>query len=212
LLPPPVIEDSDKFNGELLACCTEDLQRGQTAKKEQICDLSAKEQEALIPLPNEHFRVFTLEKVKTDKYSFIQFGKNRYSAWPQYAECETRLETGTSELRILNKKYGQTAVHTKEYGGEIQPAIDFEHYIGALGRKPRAFLNSPYFPALPIPVQDFLKKCSVPELKKMLPSLVPIIRGGKIGGASAVLELAEIKNAGDFCVAGPRTDGRHQTA
>jgi len=152
-------------------------------------------------LPRERFRVFTLEKVKTDKYSFIHFDKNQYSTSPEYAECEMWLEIGVSQLRVLNGKYEQIAVHTRKYGYQIEPAIDFENYIGALSRKPRAFLNSPYFLTLPETVQTHLKNCGYAELKKMLLTLVPIIREGKIGDAAVVLELSAIRNTDDFTTA-----------
>ena len=201
LLPPPKIEDLESFNRDLLEQCMADLQREHYVKKEQISDLFKAEQEALIPLPRERFRVFTLEKVKTDKYSFIRFDNNPYSTSPEYAECEMWLEIGTSELRILNEKYERIAVHERKYGRQTEPVIDFENYLGALSRKPRAFLNSPYFLTLPGPVQEHLKNCGYADLKAMLLTLVPIIREGKIGDASAVLELATIRCADDFTAA-----------
>jgi hypothetical protein len=163
--------------------------------------LFASEQEALIPLPRERFRVFTLETVKTDKYSFIHFDNNRYSTDPQHVECEMWLEIGTSELRVLNSKYEQVAVHKRKYAREVEPVIDFENYVETLSRKPRAFLSSPYFITLPQSVQDHLKNCHYSELKKMLVTLVPIIRDGKIGDAAAVFELSAIRTTDDFSAA-----------
>jgi len=201
LLPPPLIEDLDGFNKNLLEQCMADLQREHYVKKEQILDLFRAEQEALIPLPRERFRVFVLEKVKTDKYSFINYDKRPYSTAPEYAECEMWLEIGVSELRVLNEKYEQIVVHERKYGQTLEPTIDFENYIGALSRKPRAFLNSPYFLTLPEPVQSYLKNCKYADLKQMLLTLVPIIREGKIGDAAVVLELSTIRNADDFATA-----------
>jgi hypothetical protein len=111
------------------------------------------------------------------------------------------LEVGTTELRILNEKYEQVAVHKRKYGHNIEPSINFENYVGALSRKLRAFLSSPYFPTLPQVVQEHLKSCQYAELRKMLITLVPIIREGKIGDAASVLELSEIRNADDFAAA-----------
>ena len=201
LLPPPVIEDVEAFNRNLLERCKSDLQREHYVKKDQIADLFAGEQEALIPLPRERFRVFTLEKVKTDRYSFIRFDNNRYSTAPEYFECEMWLEAGTSELRVLNEKYEQVAVHKRKYSADYEPTIDFENYIGALSRKPRAFLDSPYFLTLPGAIQNHLKNCQYADLKKMLLTLVPIIREGKIGDAAAVLELSKIRTSDDFTAA-----------
>lgn len=201
LLPPPVIDNLEEFNAQLLERCMEDLNREHYVKKEPMSDLFAHEQEALIPLPRERFRVFTFEKVKTDKYSFIHFDNNRYSTSPEYAECEMWLEVGNSEIRVLNKNYEQVAIHKRKYKHEMEPVINFENYIGTLSRKPRAFLNSPYFLTMPAPVKDYLKNCPYGELKKMLLILVPIIRDGRIGDVAAVLELSTIRNADDFATA-----------
>jgi len=201
LLPPPRIEDLDEFNQSLLEQCIEDMQREHYVKKEQIAELFQAEQGALIPLPRERFRVFMLEKVKTDKYSFIHFDKNQYSTSPEYAECEVWLEIGNTELRVLNEKYEQVVTHERKYGHRVEPTIDFENYIGALSRKPRAFLNSPYFLTLPEPIQTHLKNCTYADLKEMLLTLVPIIREGKIVDAAVVLELSTIRNADDFVTA-----------
>jgi len=196
-----VIEDLDEFNRDLLERCMKDMERIHYMKKDFIIDLFDAEREAMIPLPRERFRVFTLEKVTTDGYSFIRYDNNRYSTSPEYRECEMRLEAGTSELRVLNERYEQVAVHVRKYDYQIEPVINFENYISALSRKPRAFLNSPYFPALPESVQAHLKSCQYAELKKMLLTLVPIIREGKIGDASAVLELQTIRTTDDFTAA-----------
>ena len=105
------------------------------------------------------------------------------------------------QLRVLNRKYEQIAIHRRRYEHETEPIINFENYIGTLSRRPRAFLTSPYFATLPEIVQNHLKNCAYAELKKMLLTLVPIIRDGKIGDAAAVLELSAIRNADDFAVA-----------
>jgi hypothetical protein len=178
-----------------------DMDREHYVKKERIIDLFNAEREAMIPLPRERFRVFTLEKVSTDSYSFIRYDNHRYSTSPEYPDCELWLEIGTSELRVLNEKYEQVAVHKRKYGQGLEPVIDFENYISALSRKPRTFLSSPYFPTLPESVQDHLKSCQYAELKKMLVTLVPIIREGKISDAAAVLELSKIRTTDDFAAA-----------
>jgi len=201
LLPPPVISDLEAFNKELLEKCMTDLDREHYVKKQPIRELFTLEQEGLLPLPGEPFRVFILETVKTDKYSFIRFENNRYSTAPQYIECEMWLEIGTQTLRVLNGKYEQVAIHNRKYAREVEPTIDFENYVETLSRKPRAFLNSPYFATLPQSVQSHLKGCSYAELKKMLVTLVPIIREDRIGDAAAVLELSTLRTTDDFIAA-----------
>jgi transposase len=201
LLPPPMIRDLKAFNLNLLEQCTQDLQREHYVKKELISDLFAAEQEALIPLPRERFKVFFLEKVRADKYSFVRYDNNRYSTSPEYAGRELWLEVGTNELRVLNEKYEEVVVHKRQYKREYEPTIDFDNYIGALSRKPRAFLKSPYFLTLPAAVQAHLTRCAYADLKKMLLTLVPIIRADRIGDAAAVLELSVIRSTDDFTTA-----------
>lgn len=201
LLPPPKIEDLESFNQSLLDQCFVDMNREHYVKKDMICDLFDAEREALIPLPREQFRVFKLEKVKTDKYSFVHFDKNRYSTSPQYVGCEVWLEIGTRELRVLNEKFEVVASHARKYGHNFEPVIDFENYIGSLCRKPRAFLSSPFFVTLPEIVQKHLHSCQYAELKNMLLVLAPIIRDGKINDAAAVLEVSGIRNSDDFAAA-----------
>jgi transposase len=201
LLPPPEIKDLEAFNRELLDKCMADLDREHYVKKQPLSELFTAEQKGLLPLPRERFRVFTLELVGTDKYSFIHFDNNRYSTAPEYAECDMWLEIGTSELRVLNSKYEQVAVHKRKHKREVEPVIDFENYVESLSRKPRAFLSSPYFITLPKVVQEHLKSCQYADLKKMLVTLVPIIREDKIGDAAAVLELSAIRTTDDFAAA-----------
>jgi transposase len=201
LLPPPMIGDLEGYNRELLERCTADLEREHYVKKEEISMLFMAEKDALIALPRERFRVFTLEKAKTDDYSFIRFDNRRYSTSPEYAKCEMWLEIGAFEIRVLNSKYELVVTHERKFGRDFEPTIDFENYIGALSRKPRAFLNSPYFLTLPEPLQRHLKACQYADLKKMLLTLVPIIREGRINDAAAVLELSAIRTADDFIIA-----------
>ena len=201
LLPPPRVEDIDAFNQALLNQCFSDLNREHYVKKELMRDLFNAERDILIPLPRERFRVFTLEKVKTDKYSFIRFDKNRYSTSPKYASREVWLEIGTRELRVLDENYEVISTHTRKYGHNFEPTIDFENYIGALCRKPRAFLSSPFFPTLPEVVQKYLSSCQYAELKSMLLTLAPIIRDGKIAEAATVLQSSNIRNSDDFMLA-----------
>ena len=136
------------------------------------------------------------------KYSFINFECNRYSTSADYPKCEMWLEIGTNELRILNEKYEVVTTHRRRHSKELEPIIDFENYIEALTKKPRSFLNSPYFLTLPDKIQNFLKSCKFEDLKKMLLLLVPIIKGGKIDAAEAVFDLVKtIRTVDDFDVA-----------
>ena len=201
LLPPPKIEDIDSFNKALLNLCLADLEREHYVKKEMISDLFKAERDALIPLPRERFRVFTLEKIKTDKYSFVLYDKQRYSTAPEYADREVWVEAGTRELRVLNEKYELIDTHERKYKHTFEPTINFDNYIGALCRKPRAFLKSPFFPTLPEIVQKYLNACHYSELKSMLLTLAPIIKDGRINDAAAVLQLSNIRNSDDFAAA-----------
>jgi transposase len=204
LLPPPKIEnqaDMDKLNRQLMEECKKDMEREHYIKQEKISELFKEEQKSLIPMPREPFRVFKLEKAQTDGYSFIRYDNNRYSTSPEYPNSEVWLEISTTEIRVLNESYRQIAAHKRKHTKEMMPQIDFENYVSTLARKPRAFLSSPYFTTLPKSIQEHLKSSKYKELKKMLLTLVPIIREGRIGDASAVIELTEIRNTDDFITA-----------
>jgi len=201
LLPPPKIEDLEAFNQELLFKCTQDLEREHYRKGRLISEMFAQEQKALTPLPMEKFRVFTLEKAKTDKYSLIPYDNNLYSTAPEYAESELWLEVGANEIRILNQRYEHVATHARKYGRQSEPEMKFGPYISTLVRKPRAFLKSPYFKTMPETVQKHLLSLAYQDLRKTLLMLQPIIQEGKLGDAAAVLELSEIRNPDDFATA-----------
>ncbi|GHT57421.1 integrase [Bacteroidia bacterium] len=218
LLPPPAITDLEAFNRQLLDKCSGDLERAHYEKGELISELFKEDKAAMLPIPAERYRIFTLEKVKTDRYSFIRFENNRYSTAPEYMEREMWLEAGTTELRILNEKYEVVATHRRLTERVSEPMIDFGGYIEALGHKPRAFMRSPYFLQLPEAVQGFLTACDHAKLKRMLKVLIPIIKDGKIDDAAAVLELTEIHDSEDFMTAyralseDPRTPPKVTTA
>ena len=201
MLPPPKIEDLATFNQELLEKCSRDLEREHYRKGGLISEMFAEEQKALTPLPPEKFRVFTLEKAQTDKYSLIPYDNNFYSTAPEYAECELWLEIGANEIRILNERYEWVATHTRKYGRQSEPEFKFEPYIPTLIRKPRAFLKSPYFKTLPETVQKHLQSLGYQDLRKTLLMLQPILQDGKAGDAAAVLELSEIRTPDDFATA-----------
>ena len=204
LLPPPKIttlEELNAFNRQLLENCLQDMEREHYAKKDLISELFETDKTALLPLPVERYRIFTLEKVKTDRYSFVRFENNRYSTAPEYAECQMWLEVGATELRVLNEKYEQVAAHERMTERATEPIINYENYFSALSHKPRAFMNSPYFLQLPEIIQSFLTASDYANQKRMIRALAPIIEDGKIDDAAAVLELAEIHDAEEFMTA-----------
>jgi len=201
LLPPQKIENLETFNKELLKKCDKDHEREHYRKCGLINEMFAEEQKALIPMPHEPFRVFTLEKAKTDKYSLIPYDNNLYSTAPEYAECEMWLEIGASEIRILNEKYEWVSTHTRKHNRQSEPEFKFEPYIPALIRKPRAFLKSPFFKTMPEIIQKHLQNLAYQDLRKTLLILEPIIQNDKLGDAAAVLELSEIRSPDDFAAA-----------
>ena len=201
LLPPPRIENLKTFNEALLEKCNADHERDHYRKDERISGLFAQEQAALIPLPREPFRVYTLEKGCADKYGFVTYSNTPYSTAPEYAKREVWLEVGANEIRILNEKYEYVVTHTRRHDKKRTPEIRFENYIPTLVKKPRAFMQSPFFQTLPETLKAHLQRLAYNDLKKTLLALMPILQDGKAGDAAAVLELSEIRNADDFLLA-----------
>ena len=93
--------------------CDEDMNRAHYRKKDLISDLLAQDLNAMKSLPKQRFKATRLEKVKTDKYSFVQFENNKYSTAPQYNRCEMWLEVSAEDLRVLNDKYEEVVAHKR---------------------------------------------------------------------------------------------------
>ncbi|PHJ38639.1 hypothetical protein P378_08730 [Desulforamulus profundi] len=163
-----------------------------------ICDLLVQDLEAMKPLPKQRFKVTRLAKVKTDKYSFVQFENNKYSTAPQYNRCEMWLEISAEELRILNDKYEEVVVHKRRYGQMPEPVVDWIKYLTAINRKPNAFKYTQFFKELPVVWQEYFNRADYDDSKKMLSTLTPIILDGKLDEATVALEVHEIQNADEF--------------
>ena len=201
LLPPRKVDNLEELNKGLLEECMLDLRREHYRKGEEILDLFSQEQDGLIPLPKERFKVFELKKMGTDNYSFIEYEGNFYSTSAEYKDCEVWVEIGTSEIRILNENYQQIASHIRSYEKKPEPIIDFANYIETLCKRPRGFMSSPYLLTLPETVQNHLKKLAYKDLQETLLILLPILKDEKFDDLEAVLQLTEIKNADDLSMA-----------
>ena len=138
-VPVPTVNDLAEFNRNLLSICDEDIKREHYLKKELISELFKEDVEAMLPLPNERFKVTRLEKVKTDNYSFARFENNRYGTAPEYNKCEMWLEISADSVRVLNDKYEEVVIHKRCYEQAAQPIIDWIKYLEAISRKPNSF-------------------------------------------------------------------------
>ncbi|MFZ5610957.1 MAG: IS21 family transposase [Bacillota bacterium] len=197
-VPVPTVTDLIQFNKDILTRCDEDMNREHYRKKDLICDLLVQDLEAMKPLPKQRFKVTRLAKVKTDKYSFVQFENNKYSTAPQYNRCEMWLEISAEELRILNDKYEEVVVHKRRYGQMPEPVVDWIKYLTAINRKPNAFKYTQFFKELPVVWQEYFNRADYDDSKKMLSTLTPIILDGKLDEATVALEVHEIQNADEF--------------
>ena len=197
-VPVPTVNDLAEFNRNLLSICDEDIQREHYLKKELISELFKEDVEAMLPLPNERFKVTRLEKVKTDNYSFARFENNRYGTAPEYNKCEIWLEISADNVRVLNDKYEEVVVHKRCYEQAAQPIIDWLKYLGAITKKPNAFKYTTFFKELPIVWQEYFNNADFDESKKMLNALTPIILDGKLDDATVAMEICNIRNSDDF--------------
>ncbi len=198
MVPIPVIHDLNKYNEELLELCDKDMDRVHYEKNERIDDLFKLDVQAFLALPKKPFKVSRLEKVKTDNYSFARFENNRYSTAPAYNRCEVWLEISADEIRVLNEKYEEIAVHTRNYDLVGAPIIDWLKYLPAITRKPNAFKYTAFFQTMPIVWQEYFNSCGVDEGKKMLNVLSPIIVDGKLDQATIAMEHSGVTDADSF--------------
>jgi len=197
-VPIPQITAIDEYNRQLLKRCEKNMERGHYKKDADISELYKEDKEAFLPLPAERFTAIKIYTAKTDKYSFVRIDSNYYSTAPEYASQQVWVESGADEIRILNTKFEIIAVHKRIYEKNVMPTIDMKKYFKLFSEKPRSFLTSPIYLKLPEIWRDYFKNISYDELKKMLKILTPIIEEDKLGDATAVLELSNIRNSDDF--------------
>ena len=201
MVPVPIITDLNEYNKKLFEICEADIKREHYEKKELICDLFEEDKLELLPLPKIPFKVIRLEKVKTDNYSFVRFENNRYGTSPEYKQCGMWLEISADEIRILNEKYEQVAIHKRFYELAKKPIIDWISYLPAISRKPNSFKYTEFFLSLPGIWQNYFNFAEFDERKKMLNILTPIIIQDKLDEATAVLELTEVNDTDSFLTA-----------
>ena len=197
-VPVPTIADLAEFNRNLFLMCDEDMNRNHYMKKEPIRELFKADKAAMHPLPQERFRVTRLEKVKSDKYSFVSFENNKYSTSPEYYRCELWLEVNAEYIRILNEKYEQVGEHKRIYEQQGEPIVNWLNYLEAISRKPNSLRYTGFFKNLPDVWQKYFRECGYDERKKMFNALVPIIQEGHLDEATIVMQIAHIKDSDDF--------------
>ena len=175
MVPVPTITDLNEYNNKLFEICEVDMKREHYEKKELICDLFEEDKLELLLLPKIPFKVIRLEKVKTDNYSFVRFENNRYGTSTEYKRCEMWLEISADDIRILNEKYEQVAIHKRFYELAKKPIIDWISYLPAISRKPNSFKYTEFFLSLPDIWQNYFNFADFDERKKMLNILTQII-------------------------------------
>ena len=199
-VPMPTVYDLGEFNRDLLKRCDEDMNRLHYRKQKLISELFKEDVAAMLPLPNERFRVSRLVKAKTDKYSFVDFDNNTYSAAPDYYLCNVWLEISAEYVRVLNEKYEEITVHERKYTRETDPMVNWGDYLSAIRRKPNSFKHTAFFKQLPIVWQEYFRRADYAETKKMIEILTPIILDGKIDDATVALEMGDARDAEEFLV------------
>jgi transposase len=137
LVPVPSFGSFGALNEYLTSCCYADLfrrVRGKPAPKVERLEI---DREAMLPSPNEPFRVRRMVERKVNSFSLVSFDGNEYSVPTAHAHQDVTVIGNLNEVRIL---VGSTVVacHPRLWIKE-QTTYDPRHYLSLLARKPGAF-------------------------------------------------------------------------
>lgn len=151
LVPVPVIKDFAAFNLSLFDQCEEEMKRDHHTRKKPIIELFNENKQVLTPLPAKRFVVGRTMKVKTDKYSYFQFEKNKYSTKPGLTNQEILIQITGSTIRVLDEDQKEIDVHKRYYSEMGEPIVNWKYYMKLIARKPRAIKYTGFYQSLPTP-------------------------------------------------------------
>ena len=151
LVPVPMIRDFTSFNLELFKKCEEEMMRNHHIRDEPIIGLLAENKQVLMPLPTNRFIVGRTIKVKTDKHSYFQFEKNKYSTKPGLNNQEILIQITAGFIRVLDQDQTEVDIHQRYYQEMSDPIVNWKHYLNLIARKPRAIKYTGFYRSLSTP-------------------------------------------------------------
>jgi transposase len=139
LVPVPQAEDWAEFNEQLLAGCREDEQRRIGEREQSVGQGMILEREHLLPFPEERFELAEMSFPVVDSKGCVRVRTNWYST-PLRAGSRPEVKILPAYIEVW-KEGRLVARHERCYGSGRQ-ALNLEHYLEVLERKPGALAGS----------------------------------------------------------------------
>ena len=192
LVPPPRVDNHQKFNRQLLIKCDKDMDRPHYVKKDPIGHLFAEDLKNLLPLPAETFDCSELVTIKTNSSAkfTLHNGMHTYSTAPKYAGTSLFARLTAHEVIVLNNNYHEVVRHPRLYGDKPLQSMDWLPYLTQLSRRPAALKYSGIYELFPEEVKTFLDSLSTPGKKEILTTLARLSQEAGFTSASTALKVA----------------------
>jgi len=136
-VPMPEVDSFEELNRMLLARLQEDDGRPATGKEMTIGAAWEAEKSRLLPLPRFPFRCCVSRPVQANRLSLVIFDNHRYSVPVEYGFNKLTLHAYPWRIEIACGDR-VIAAHRRRYGKEPD-AMEVEHYLPLLARRPGAF-------------------------------------------------------------------------
>lgn len=136
-VPVPEVDSFEELNRMLLARLQEDDERPVTGKEATIGAAWEAEKPRLLPLPRFPFRCCVSRPVQANRLSLVVFDNHGYSVPVEYGFNKLTLYAYTWRIEIACGDR-VIAAHRRRYGKEPD-AMEVEHYLPLLARRPGAF-------------------------------------------------------------------------
>jgi len=136
-VPVPEVESFEELNKMLLMRLVEDDQRPAGGKDKTIGEVWAQEKSSLLALPRFPHRCCVSRPVQANRLSLVTFDSHRYSVPVEYGFSKLTLHAYAWRIEIA---CGDRVIarHRRRYG-KTPDAIEIEHYLPLLMRRPGAF-------------------------------------------------------------------------
>ncbi len=137
LVPVPEVDSFEQLNGQLQACCQQDLNERPRGKSATKAELLSKDQAAFLALPERDFEARRVTQANADSLSLVMFETNHYSVPTKYAHRQLTVIATIDEVRLtyedrLVARHARCWERNREF---FEPM----HYLALLERKPGGF-------------------------------------------------------------------------
>jgi transposase len=192
LVPIPVFDDMDEYNGHLLAECDKDAQRDHYRKNDQINELFQEDRKHLLALPTNTFELADYMTVRTDAYGIFSLdsGKHEYSTMPKYANARVLIRLTSRTVTVLDGSHRPSVQHVRLYGEKNQRSMQWLPYLSQVAIRPRALKYTGIYDLMPPSVRDYFARCDNSDAGKMLREMAAITSRDGFEGAIAAVEKA----------------------